>query len=101
KSIFLQNLRVNKEKTSFQSSVLFRRTLYGTSHPYGKELDEDDVNRLAREELVDHFKNFFRQATLIVSGKVSDDQQHFITSAFSFLEYQTMTPADDVIPPRR
>ena len=101
KTIFLQNLRLKKEKTSFQSSVLFRRTLYGTSHPYGKELDEDDVNRVSREQLVDHFKRFFKEATIIVSGKVSDDQQRFITSAFGFLQHQTMTAADATIPPSK
>lgn len=98
KTIFLQNLRVNKEKTSFRSSVLFRRALYGTTHPYGKELDEGDVSLISREQLVDHFNAFFRQATIIVSGKLSDEQQHLIISAFGFLKHQDIAPADDTIP---
>jgi zinc protease len=98
KTIFLQNLRVNKEKTSFRSSVLFRRALYGSAHPYGRELDEDDVNRVTRDQLVDHFNSFFKEATIIVSGKVTDDQQRFILSAFDFLKHLEMAPADVMIP---
>jgi zinc protease len=98
KTIFLQNLRVNKEKTSFRSSVLFRRALYGTSHPYGKELDEEDVALVSRDHLVDHYNSFFKQATIIVSGNVSAEQQRFIIAAFGFLEHQGMAPADILIP---
>ncbi|HTF19939.1 MAG TPA: pitrilysin family protein [Chryseolinea sp.] len=98
KTIFLQNLRVNKEKTSFRSSVLFRRALYGTSHPYGKELDEDDVKLVGRDQVIDHFNSFFKQATLVISGKVSEEQQRFIISAFNFLKHQAMAPADVLIP---
>lgn len=99
KTIYLQNLRVNKEKTSFQSSVLFRRTLYGSSHPYGKELDEPDVQRLSQGDLVDHFNEFFREATIIVSGKVSDEQKQFIVSTFGFLMYQPISPAESDLRP--
>ncbi|MGC3943975.1 MAG: pitrilysin family protein [Chryseolinea sp.] len=98
KTIYLQNLRVNKEKTSFQSSVLFRRTLYGTSHPYGKELDEADVQRLAQQSLLEHFNEFFKEATLIVSGKVSEEHKQLIVNSFGFLKHQTIAPAETNIP---
>lgn len=98
KSIYLQNLQVNKEKTSFQSSVLFRKALYGSSHPYGKELEESDVGLVSRDQLIGHFNANFREATLIVSGKVSDEQQQFISSAFGFLLHQHIAPAQSDIP---
>ena len=98
KAIYLQNLRINKEKTSFQSSVLFRRTLYGPSHPYGKELDDADVQQLSQAELVKHFNEFFKEATVIVSGKVSEAQQRFIASSFGFLKKQVIAPAETAIP---
>ncbi|MEJ1241231.1 pitrilysin family protein [Chryseolinea sp. T2] len=98
KTIYLQNLRINKEKTSFQSSVLFRRTLYGSSHPYGKELDDTDVQRISQAELVKHFNEFFKEATVIVSGKVSEEQQQYIVSSLGFLKQQVIAPADATIP---
>jgi predicted Zn-dependent peptidase len=98
KTIYLQNLRVNKEKTSFQSSVMFRRTLYGTTHPYGKELEEADVQRISQQELQEHYNEFFKEATLIVSGKVSDEHKDFILSSLAFLKFQLIEPADSNIP---
>lgn len=82
KSIYLQNLRVNKEKTSFQSSVRLRKSLYGEDQPYGKELEEQDVASLSKDQLTGHFEEFFKSATIIVSGNVSDEHQKVITDAF-------------------
>ena len=61
RSIYLQNLKVNNEKTSFLASKLFRKNLFGENHPYGKELDETDVDSLTRGALVDHLENLQRK----------------------------------------
>jgi predicted Zn-dependent peptidase len=98
KTLYLQNLRVNKEKTSFQSSVRFRNMLYGALHPYGKELEESDVDRVSRDELTAHYNSFFREATIIVSGKVPDEQQHFIASALGMLGPHSIEPIDNDAP---
>lgn len=82
KSIYLQNLRVNREKTSFQSSVRLRRSLYGDSQPYGKELEEQEVSSLSKDQLIDHFDQFYKTATIIVSGNASAAHQKVITDAF-------------------
>ncbi|HTE30223.1 MAG TPA: pitrilysin family protein [Chryseolinea sp.] len=82
KSIYLQNLKVNKEKTSFQASVLFRKIMYGIDHPYGKELEEDEVTSLSTDQLMNHYRSFFQGTTIVVSGKVSEAHQQFITDIF-------------------
>src|SRR5688500_3325640 len=51
KSIYLQNLKVNQEKTSFQASRLLRKNLFGETHPYGKELEESDVSQLDMDSI--------------------------------------------------
>ncbi len=95
KGIFLQNLRVNKEKTSFRSSVLFRAKAYGAAHPYGKELDEADVHSITQEHLVAHYERFLKSATIIVSGNVSESQQRLITSVFDTLGHHTILNPDE------
>ncbi|MEJ7645143.1 MAG: pitrilysin family protein [Chryseolinea sp.] len=90
KSIYLQNLKVNKEKTSFQASVLFRKSLYGIEHPYGKELEEDEINSIDRNMLLEHFDNFFQSATIIVSGNVSESHQLFIAETLGFFKSQVL-----------
>jgi len=94
KSIYLQNLKVNKEKTSFLASTLIRKRIYGDSHPYGKELEENEVASLTREILVDHYDRFFQTATIIVSGKVSEQNQQIIKETFSTFLLHVLKPAD-------
>lgn len=85
KDIYLQNLKVNQEKTSFLASKLIRKSLFGENHPYGKELDATDVTVLTRNQIVDFYKKFFTPSHIFVSGKVSDANQHMIVEAFSAL----------------
>jgi predicted Zn-dependent peptidase len=59
KSIYIQNLKINQEKTSFQASKLIRRNIFGEHHPYGKELDESDVNQITVQQIKDFHTNFF------------------------------------------
>ncbi|MBA4054443.1 MAG: hypothetical protein C0490_07015 [Marivirga sp.] len=98
KSIYLQNLRVNREKTSFQASNLFRKTLYGETHPYGKELGEDDVNGLHQQQLVEHFNACFKGCTILVSGKVNDQHQRFITDTFGSFSFSPLTNKQEGVP---
>jgi len=80
KSIYLQNLKVNNEKTSFQASKLIRKNIFSDVHPYGKELEEEDVIKLERGQLTDFYQTFFSDFQVIVSGKIDTDTQHLITT---------------------
>lgn len=83
KDIYLQNLRVNKEKTSFQASKLFRHLMFGGSHPYGRELDEKEVTLLPQPVLVEHHSLFFSDFFVIVSGNLSDPTIEQLSRKFS------------------
>lgn len=94
KSIYLQNLRVNYEKTSFQASKLVRKNLFGNDHPYGKELDEEDVRNLNPDTLRQHYSAFFKRGTILVSGRISDKNQSLIAEMFSALGYNAIQRND-------
>ncbi len=83
KSIYLQNLKINHEKTSFLASRLLRKKLFTDTHPYGKELEEVDVVGLKQEFLQSHYTDFFKKATIFVSGKVSDGNRALVAGIFS------------------
>ncbi|WP_333819119.1 M16 family metallopeptidase [Ohtaekwangia sp.] len=87
KSIYLQNLRVNQEKTSFQASKLFRKKLFGENHPYGKELEAEEVQTLTREQLIDHYTSFGKDFIVIVSGKIDSASRQNIIDEFSSLSF--------------
>lgn len=68
KAIYQQNLKINKEKTSFLASRLFRKTLFTEGHPYGRELDEHDVEAISRGHLTQFHHDFFHDCRIFISG---------------------------------
>jgi predicted Zn-dependent peptidase len=83
KSIYIQNLKVNLEKTSFLSSKHFRKRLFGNAHPYGKELEEADINNLQQKNLSDYFHSFFQHLSVFVSGRFDTANEKMIMDIFS------------------
>lgn len=47
-----QYLQVNNEKTSFVASNKFKETIFGSNHPYGEVLTEEDIKTIKREDLI-------------------------------------------------
>lgn len=91
KSVYLQNLKVNNEKTSFQASKLIRKKLFGENHPYGKELEETDVLALTRDQMIQHYSTFGRDITVIVSGKTDSLAPNFFSDKLSGLSIAKST----------
>ncbi|MEI9917244.1 MAG: pitrilysin family protein [Bacteroidota bacterium] len=83
KSIFLQNLKINKEKTSFVVSQLIRKMIFG-NHPYGTSLEEKDVDAVLKEELRQFHHSNFRPAAIFVTSPPSVTVEEIITR-FSLL----------------
>jgi zinc protease len=88
KSIYVQNLKVNMEKTSFLASKLFRKNLFGETHPYGIEIEENDVTAIQQPQLTSHYATFFKESTIFVSGKIDAENENLITKTFSTLHVQ-------------
>jgi zinc protease len=87
KSVYLQNLQVNNEKTSFLASKLIRKNLYGDKYPYGKELDENDVEALTRDMLTNHVRDHYRDLTIIVAGDIPAEALSLIEKTFAPYSY--------------
>lgn len=96
KDVYLQNLKINLEKTSFLASKLIRKSLFGENHPYGKELEQEDISNLTRNHLVDFYKKFYSPVQIIVSGKTDEPTQHLITDALSTIERLTSADKNNV-----
>jgi predicted Zn-dependent peptidase len=92
KSAYLQNLKVNKEKTSFLASQLFRKSLFGEHHPYGRELDTADVEVLGSNDIGSFHRQWFSPVIVLVSGKIGEDNRQKIIKSLSGLSIRR--PAD-------
>jgi predicted Zn-dependent peptidase len=79
KTIYQQNLKVNLEKTSFLASQLFRKSLFGEDHPYGKEPEEKDIDVIDQADVANHYKAFFTRPSVFVAGKIESKTEKLIT----------------------
>lgn len=87
KSIAIQNIRINNEKTSFIASNKFRANLFGENHPYGYTTTEKAVNQLNRELLLEYFHKIFyhKPFRVIVAGALSEKEMKLISDYLEHL----------------
>jgi len=78
REIFVQNLKISNEKTSYVASQTFRKKLFGKDHPYGVEVDEDTANAITGKDLQDHFSHFFHSPKVFVAGKIDEGSKELI-----------------------
>lgn len=95
KSIFLQNLKINLEKNSYVASKLLRQNIFGTAHPYGSSLEEEDVNALTREQLESFFNKYYSLVEIYVTGSINPSLQDILVSGFSSI--RSITPINNQI----
>ena len=93
-SLFIQNLNINNEKTSYVASLTFRKNLFGNTHPYGKEIEEPYVKALEKTEIEKHFANFFHSPLVFVAGKIDAETSTHILKTLQQLP--TGKPPDPI-----
>lgn len=83
KNIKSQQIKINREKTSILASIKFRETLFGLTHPYGKDLSVEDINNLRTSDVIDFYNgNFKGDFDIVVSGKPDTDTINLINENF-------------------
>lgn len=93
RAIYLQNLKINLEKTSFVASQAFRKKLFGKTHPYGGEIDEKEVKALDIADFKDHFSKYFHSPRVFVSGKIDPGSKELMLHKFEELTSGSMVKA--------
>lgn len=75
KNIYIQQLKVSKEKTSFVATGLFKQTIFGSNHPYGYFIEEDDVQKIECKDCLSYYNAVIKDCNfeIIVSGMVNDE----------------------------
>lgn len=93
RSVFLQNLKVNNEKTSYVASNLFRKSLFGDKHPYGVEVNEPAVDTLSVSDLKKHFESCHHLPLVFVSGRIDAHSSELMLK--NFAAYNQSTPVEE------
>ena len=98
KEIFLQNLKISNEKTSYRAGVLIRRNIFGAIHPYGSTIEEPDVNFLALPDFTDFFKSAFKVHSIYWVGNLSDSEIGMLLQGFQSLRGASVFPDSGIHP---
>lgn len=77
-----QQLAVERTKVDTISREAFARALFGPEHPYGISYPETAYDRLAREQLLDHFRRLYTggNAIAVCSGRIGGRELKAIVS---------------------
>lgn len=83
KNIRRQQIRLNNEKNSFLTSKNIRKALYGSDHPYGRSLAENDIEQINVEVLKKLYsKGFLDLKEVFLSGNVGREEVTIVEEIF-------------------
>jgi predicted Zn-dependent peptidase len=72
----LVGLQQSRDRTAYVASQVFRRTLYGDEHPYGRFTTEASIKSITRDDVVGFHKAYFtpNHAYITVVGDITPAQ---------------------------
>jgi predicted Zn-dependent peptidase len=88
----LQWYRINREKVQNLATEMFFESLFGNTHPYGRQTDESDFGRITPGLLKDFHMKYYNPGNLavIISGKVSDKVPQVLEICFGDLQKENI-----------
>ena len=86
-----QKFFINSQKVSVLARRNFVELLYGSEHPYGKNVVESDFERLKIPDLQTFFKQHYNAShcTIIASGKLPNNLLHVLENFFGATSWNT------------
>lgn len=82
KEIFIQNLQVNNEKTNVVASKEIRKSIFGTTHPYGNSTEENDVERITGDAIRAFYHASFQLQSCYFLGALNDSEMKQFLDTF-------------------
>ena len=79
----VNRLKLNLEKGSYISSVNLRKSLFGTAHPYGKSLSEEDILNTSVRDIERFHKEQLSSFSIYLSGQFPKDFIEQLEKKFS------------------
>lgn len=78
KAAYIQNLRINNQKTSYVASKEIRKMIFGDTHPYGIEVVENDIQSITPSQLTGYHQKHFGNPIVFVAGHFSNAEREMI-----------------------
>ncbi|MGV3505021.1 MAG: M16 family metallopeptidase [Adhaeribacter sp.] len=83
----IQNISIEKQKTSYLATAALTRNIYGANHPYLSGMDENDLAAIDREAIQAFFQKHFTLAgaEIILAGDFDEQHRQDISEIFGNL----------------
>ena len=98
KRIFIDDLRINMEKTSWLASRRIRELLFGT-HAYGTSATTESTEAVSADSLHEHFQRCYRPSRLFVAGNILPEDLAMLSEFVERKWPEPSTTASTVAPP--
>jgi zinc protease len=92
KEIFAQGLRVNNKKTSVVASKKIRSLIFGSNHPYGSSVEEEDVAKISSAEAREFYRTHFSLRSAFLIGRLSEKE---LKDLIQLLRFAQLRRKDD------
>ncbi len=93
KAIKIRQISINESKNHVIASQVFRDKLFGSEHPYGSYLQQEQVDQLSREDLISFYENRYNAVhSIYLSGAFTDSEITAVKQLFN--EYTPSMPAN-------
>jgi zinc protease len=85
----LQLFQLNKKKVQNLAYDKFFQTVFGQSHPYGKQVDESDFGRVTSARVRKFHKEYYSAAnmSIIISGKIPERTVELLDKFFGVMPF--------------
>jgi zinc protease len=76
----IQNVRVERQKTSYLAAEQFSADLFGAAHPYGQKFNEDSFQQITSRQLHDFHQSAYQlsSAELFLCGDISPADEQLL-----------------------
>lgn len=83
-----QKLDINLKKSSFVAGRLIDTYLFGAEHPYGRFSRHEDFDKIARENLLLFYDNYYKKGTfkIFIAGKLPTGIESLLNEYFGDFE---------------
>lgn len=90
----IQNVQVERQKTSYLAAEQFSQSLFGAAHPYGRKFDEVGFKQIQANQLRDFHQQAynFAQAEIFLCGDVPAEQQQAVQQSLGNIRAAASLP---------
>ncbi|MEB2776040.1 pitrilysin family protein [Algoriphagus sp. D3-2-R+10] len=93
------SIKLEKEKTASRASQVFRKCLFGATHPYGVEVEESHVNSVSRDQLIYYYETMlWQELEIFLNGDFDSKELEILCHLFGQLPNRVV--AEPVLLPR-